>query len=186
MNSHTEPRLPKPTRIAVQPCPNCDSTRVRTERVEQTFGYGAEEDLVELTAVVHAHTCSDCGLVFAGSDAEDARHEAVCRHLGVLTPSEIREIRRQLGLSRRRLSEITGLGSASLARWETGRQVQSRASDRYLRLLAFAENVHRLQDVEVGREVAPPDGSRQPRLRVLVVTEEILAEKRTFRLRAAK
>jgi len=184
MNSQSESRPPSAKRPEAPFCPNCDSDRVRTERVQQTFGYGAGEAAVELTAWVRAHTCSDCGLVFAGSDAEDARHEAVCRHLGVMTPVEIRELRARLGFSRRRLSEISGLGSASLARWETGRQVPSRGSDRYLRLLAFAENVHRLEELEVGREIIPPDGSRQPQLRVLDVTERVLVEKRTFRLRA--
>ena len=54
----------------------------------------------------------------------------------MLTPWEIREIRKKHDLSRAAFAELTGLGAASLGRWETGALIQSLANDRYLRLLA--------------------------------------------------
>ena len=43
------------------------------------------------------------------------RHEAVCRHLGVLAPGEIRALRREHGMSRAAFARLTGFGEATLA-----------------------------------------------------------------------
>ena len=61
--------------------------------------------------------------------------EAVYRHHGLLSPWEIRAIRERRKLSRKAFAEITGLGEATIKRWETGAITQNRANDRYLRLL---------------------------------------------------
>ena len=46
-------------------------------------------EAVELTAQVPVRTCNACGFQFTDDVAEEARHEVVCRHLGVMTPKEI-------------------------------------------------------------------------------------------------
>ena len=56
-------------------------------------------------------------------------------HLGVLTATEIRELRAKYDLSRAELARITGLGESSIARWETREIIQNVANDRHLRLL---------------------------------------------------
>jgi len=48
-------------------------------------------------------------------------------------------------LTRERFAALTGIGTASLARWETGELIQSAGYDKYLRLLAFAGNLERLR-----------------------------------------
>ena len=53
------------------------------------FEYGAGESAVSLSANVVVHTCNDCDFEFTGPSAEAARHQAVCRHLGIMTPGEI-------------------------------------------------------------------------------------------------
>ena len=70
-------------------------------------------------------------------EGERLRHEAVCRHLGVLSPAEISGLRKGFGMSRAAFAELTGLGEASLGRWESGAVIQNRANDRYLRLLSL-------------------------------------------------
>ena len=76
------------------------------------------------------------------------QHEAVCRHLCVLAPKEVRGIRALHGMSRVAFAKVTGLGEATLNRWENGLLIQNRANDRYLRLLASPGNVQALQRME--------------------------------------
>lgn len=132
-------------------CEACGSDSVTTSQVDQVFTYGAGDNAVELTAAVPVYTCAACGLEYTDGAAEDLRHSAVCGHLGVLTPEEIRTLRRQgFAQSRTDFSALTGIGTASLARWESGSVVQSRAYDRYLRLLHDPTVADRLRAIASG------------------------------------
>jgi putative zinc finger/helix-turn-helix YgiT family protein len=126
-------------------CPSCEGelTSTRHERLE--FDYGQPPQQVRLSAVVPVSTCEGCGFSFTGEAAEVLIHEAVCRHLGVMTPSEIKGVREQLGLSRSDFAKLTRLGEASLARWERGSLVQNCANDQLLYLMRFPDNVDRLR-----------------------------------------
>lgn len=128
-----------------RPCPVCESADVKFTFEAQDFLYGVGEDEVELTADVHVGTCTECGFQFTGETAESARHEAVCRHHEVMTPNEIRTCRESYGLSRTAFTALTRLGSASLARWETGQLIQNAANDSLLFLMKFPENLARLK-----------------------------------------
>jgi len=112
----------------------CGTPGLKTELVRDPFIYGAGDDGVELVVDIPVRTCSSCG-PYTDDRAEDIRHDEVCRHLGVLTPTEIRDLRGQYGLSRAELARITGLGESSIARWETRDIIQNVGNDRYLRLL---------------------------------------------------
>ena len=50
-------------------------------------------------------------------------------------------------MTRARFAQVTGLGEASLNRWENGLTIQTRANDRYLRLLAYPEVMRQLEEV---------------------------------------
>ena len=126
-------------------CASCGASSVDTEMVVEEFAYGAGEDSVQLRATVPLRTCRDCGFQFTDHHAEGARHDAVCRHLGVMTPREVVAIRTRLGMTRAALSDLTRLGEASLARWEKGLLIQNAANDQLLYLLRFPENVERLR-----------------------------------------
>lgn len=127
-------------------CVNCGSSQVTKEWKRQTFQYGADDASVELAAEMPVYTCLSCGYQFAGPEAEDARHEAVCRHLGVLTPREIMAIREHGGLTRSQFTELTRIGIASLKRWEAGALVQNAANDELVYLMVFPDNVVRLRE----------------------------------------
>ena len=113
----------------------CGAPGLKTELVRDPFIYGAGSGAVELTADVPVHTCSRCRVSFTGEKAEIARHDAVCRHLEVLTPGEIRAIRVFYGMSRAAFARLTGFEELALARWERREIIQNTSSDRYLRLL---------------------------------------------------
>lgn len=52
-------------------------------------------------------------------------------------------------MTRAQFSEVTGLGEASLNRWENGINIQTHANDRYLRLLATPNAMRELQRLVV-------------------------------------
>lgn len=126
-------------------CFNCGSTDLERRRQLQTFQYGSGESAVELNADVPLFSCNKCGFEFAGPEAEEARQEAVYRHLGLLAPHEIVEIRTRAGMSRVEFADCTRIGIASIKRWESGAVLQNAANDELIYLMSFPENVERLQ-----------------------------------------
>jgi putative zinc finger/helix-turn-helix YgiT family protein len=52
---------------------------------------------------------------------------------GLLAPAEIREKRKQLGLTQEQLASYLKVAEETISRWETGRQIQQRHSDLILR-----------------------------------------------------
>ena len=149
-------------------CDMCGTPGLKTELVRDPFIYGAGDDGVELVVEIPVRTCSSCG-PYTDDHAEDIRHDEVCRHLGVLTPAEIRELRAKYDLSRAELARITGLGESSIGRWETREIIQNVGNDRYLRLLRdpaiflLAKSLASPEPVHADPGVLPPD--RVARLR---------------------
>ena len=128
-------------------CPACGGSHITTRDVEHRFPYGVGPSPTELMAIVPLHECEkeSCGVEFFAEELEDRRHEAVCRHLGVLTPKEIREIRGTL--SRQEFAHLTRFGEATIGRWERGELIQNAANDLLLRLLKFNDNLSRIKDM---------------------------------------
>jgi putative zinc finger/helix-turn-helix YgiT family protein len=116
-------------------CDECEAHAVRLSFREQRFQYGDGSDAVELRARVPVWECANCGHAYTDGDAEDFRHEAVCRHLGVLSPKQIRAIRERHNMSQAEFARVTGFGLASVKRWETGALIQNLSADRMLRLI---------------------------------------------------
>lgn len=167
-------------------CPQCGESAVTTYWHRHTFRYGLGESAVDLTVELPVRRCRSCEFEFLDYEAERLEHEAVCKHLGVLSPAEIERIRKSYGMSRAAFAEVTGLGEATLNRWENGIKVQTLANDRYLQLLARPENMRRLKSVCSAGQTPSPD-SKPPngKFRVLdLSTDERRAQKR-FHLRLA-
>ena len=167
-------------------CPECEGV-VETTRQEDVFRYGDGESAVNLPVILPVRRCRACGVEFLDHEAERIKHEALCKHFGVLTPWEIREIRKRHDLSQAAFSELTGLGAASLGRWETGALIQSLGNDRYLRLLAAPGGMDTLKAV-IERTRAEKEvehgflGRSGSRFRCLEPNEEIREEAHRFHL----
>ncbi len=163
----TMPRVASPPTVLHEldgpdTCDMCGTPGLRTELVRDPFIYGAGDDGVELVVDIPVRTCSSCG-PYTDDRAEDIRHDEVCRHLGVLTPTEIRDLRAKYDISRAELARITGLGESSIARWETREIIQNVGNDRYLRLLhdpaifLRAKSLASPEPVHAEPGVLPPD-----------------------------
>lgn len=134
----------------------------------QQFAYVDGEREYLLTASVPVVHCTACGESYAGEEAEIVQHEAVCRHLGRLTPGEIRGLRQRLGLSQAKLAEATGIGIASIKRWENGAVIQNASLDARLRTLETTNPARSGRPVpRFQTELAPElfEAARQFRLR---------------------
>ena len=167
-------------------CPLCGADEVTTSWRRHVFEYGSGESAVELAVNVPVRSCASCELEFLDEPAERLKHDAVCEHLGVLSPAEIRQIREDHGMSRVSFAQVTGLGEASLNRWENGLNIQTHANDRYLRLLKHPGIMRQLQ------ALAEPQAPPRPvvavvgeRFRALQVNSVVLREQENFRLRIA-
>ena len=92
-------------------------------------------------------------------------------------------------MSRAAFAEFTGLGEATIKRWETGTVAQNRANDRYLRLLDTALGWTLLKRL-VEREKEPmlrdhkPD-SENVRFPHLSHATDLYAQQEAFKLRSA-
>ena len=115
-------------------CPDCSGTFER-QWEDTTIPYGAGQDAADIPARLPLYTCLGCGLQTLDEEGERLQHEAVCGHLGILSPREIKTIREVHGMTRDEFAELTGIGESSLGRWERALNMQSVAYDRYLRLL---------------------------------------------------
>lgn len=127
-------------------CPSCGSYNVSSTPEVDHFKYGDKDDAATLSASICVHHCASCDFTFTAEDASEIRHEAVCRHLGVLTPTEVRRVRERHALSQAEFSELSKIGKASLARWENGVLIQNQANDNLLYLLTYNDNFERLRD----------------------------------------
>ncbi len=126
-------------------CLSCGSTKTTRRKEVDEFEYKHANETHSLSAEVDVYSCADCGFEFTDSSAEDARHNAVCEFLNVQPPKHVKAVRLQYGLTRAQMAEVSRIGDASLARWESGALIQSGAYDNYLYLLRYSENMERIQ-----------------------------------------
>ena len=126
-------------------CPVCESKKIVTRKLSETFPYGSGKEEVTLSAIVPVHSCQDCQFEFTDELADQEKHNAICQHLEVMTPRQISLIREQYNLSRAEFARVTRIGEASINRWENALLIQNSAMDQYLYLLSFPENFERVQ-----------------------------------------
>jgi putative zinc finger/helix-turn-helix YgiT family protein len=100
--------------------------------------YVVNGEKVVIEGVSHL-ACPSCGEVvlrYADSKALQAQAiEAYRRSHRLLGAADIRDLRRQLGLTQQQLAALLKLGLNTVSRWESGRNVQNEAMDVLLRLL---------------------------------------------------
>ena len=123
------------TQVAARVCEFCNVAGATLSHELHEFDYGNGADAVALSVPVPVWSCAACGEQVMDGEAEDLIHETVCRHLGRLTPGELRTLRSAFALRQEDLAALTGYGTASIKRWEAGSQIQSEAVDKHLRLV---------------------------------------------------
>ena len=100
----------KITRIEVR-IPNPDGTGV-AERVPVDVPVKWDAELKEWLLTEEAHQLID---------------NTKARHMGLISPAELREMRTRFRLTQRQIGELLQVGEKSYTRWETGRSRPSRS-----------------------------------------------------------
>ncbi len=122
-------------------CPNCEkiSPLELVKRAEE-FNVRGEVIVVE----VEYYHCLECGDDFENSKTSIGPYNVAYREYrsrkGMLQPEEIRKLRNQRGFTQKELSDLLGIGIATLNRYENG-ALQSDAHDRSIRLVMESRNL---------------------------------------------
>lgn len=122
-------------------CPKCRKKEVRPALVSYRCDMTHDGQLhtVEVPQL-SVPRCGNCGELVFNDDAEAQIRRALRTQLRLLTPEEIQTARTGLGLSQAALADRLGVTEATISRWETEAQIQSRALDNLLRVFfAFPE-----------------------------------------------
>ena len=165
-------------------CGECGSKKINTILQSYKFPYGVGDDAIELSCEIPIRKCTDCGFSFMDGEAEDLCHAAICEHLGVMSPEQIKELRVLYKLTQTQFCEITKLGEATLSRWERGIVIQNSAYDNYLYLLGFRENLDRLQQRQKQNilTMLTPIEKIQSSFREMEITEDLIRKQEEFEL----
>ena len=128
-------RPPDNSTLPADACLSC-GTMMRERKGKLSFPVNGEK--VQVPDSLHLR-CPKCGEVMLRLD--DMRHlresalELYRKKYGLLSADEIRSLRERLALTQGALARLLHLGSNTLSRWESGRNVQSAAMDMLLRLI---------------------------------------------------
>ena len=125
-------------------CPNCQQKTVSP--VQKDYSLTAEHDGIGYEVIIRSAsvpTCSRCGQAIITNDLARQISNELCRMVGLLSPEKIRTKREELGMSQAQLAATLRVAEATLIRWETGMQLQSRAMDLLLRLYFESADVRK-------------------------------------------
>lgn len=119
-------------------CPFCSGTLVE-KKVTETFTYKGKT--LEYPDYL-IHECSSCSEELVGQKTMKSSARRLREFYkevdGLLSASQVRQIRLRLGLNQDAASELLGGGGKSFARYENSEVVQSLAMDNLLRILDHA------------------------------------------------
>lgn len=115
-------------------CAMCGATQVEFLEATETVAYKGE-----ILSVPMAYTlCKSCGHEFVGAEQIKANDKVVLaakRNVdGLLTPVQIRQLRKKLGLTQAQAAVFFGGGRNAFSKYERGEVAQSEAMDKLLRL----------------------------------------------------
>ena len=118
-----------------QQCPICRKGKLEQKTVIQTFTYKGQKFKYEQPGMY----CSSCGeAILDNSDMEIVEpllYDFRAKVDGYLTTSDIRRIRKKLGLTQKQAAEIFGGGHNAFSRYESGATRPPKSTDNLLRLL---------------------------------------------------
>jgi len=77
------------------------------------------------------------------------------RHMGLLSPEEMKDLRTRLGLTQKQIAELLQIGAKSWSRWENGRERPSRSMNILIRALNDGKvDMNYLRSVSSGSRVS--------------------------------
>ena len=93
--------------------------------------------------------CPVCNEEYLDSKALDRVQEEKYRALNLLTPDQLKTLRKNLNLTQTDMAGLLGVGEKSYFRWENGLSIQSRSIDKYIKLVyENPANVRHLKELQ--------------------------------------
>ena len=159
--ARTPKRTPNAGRSFPWHCRHCGKPEV----VLQTIEYEAE---IRHDGRLHSFTipalelpiCGACGAKVFTEKVDAQENEALRAHLNLLTPAQIRDGIKRVGMTQKEAAARLGIAEATLSRWLNETQIQSRAMDNLLRAFFALPEVRSAlrgesQDPELGLSDVP-------------------------------
>lgn len=116
-------------------CSFCKNGLMQNETRKETYEYKDKEIQINQSALY----CSSCDeAILEGKDLKNIEkelHDFKAKVDGFLTSSDVRKIRKKLGITQKEAAEIFGGGPNAFSRYESGKALQIKATDNLLRLL---------------------------------------------------
>jgi putative zinc finger/helix-turn-helix YgiT family protein len=163
-------------------CECCGSTNVSVDLHDSQFEYKHNKNIVVLDVQLPVYTCTDCDFAYTAKEAELLKHNVICKYLDILTPDEISTLRGNYNLTVNELAKLTGIGSASLTRWEAGKLHQSKSHDTLLRLLCKKVVMGELINLRKVPQYSGIASESAPNFLFLVSNKQINEKAAKFRL----
>lgn len=120
-----------------------------------------------ITITVPCHISEESGEIFLGGKALRMIDKTKARHMGLMLPKEIKNLRIRLGLNQNEISELLQIGAKSYSRWENGRERPSRSINILLRALDDGKiDIEYLQSIQTSipdkNSIIYPTTKQQP------------------------
>lgn len=91
----------------------------------------AETIMVEVEALKDPHD----GEIYLNGETLERLDRIKARRMGILLPSDSRELRERLSMTQAQMADLLGIGEKSYSRWETGRERLSHSINKLLAAL---------------------------------------------------
>jgi putative zinc finger/helix-turn-helix YgiT family protein len=141
------------TEVRIKTCYDCGSTMQGTRTYYRYTECGLDSVTLENIFVFR---CGKCGAIVPEIPAIGELHHVIVLMLikkdKLLSPQEIKFLRKMAGLNGRELSATLGASASTISRWENGSRKISKKADAALRLVCFAGM---LQDILRDKDIVP-------------------------------
>lgn len=125
-----------------RPCPECGKIKVQPA----TIAYDAEvkhdgREYAFRIPKLNVLKCASCGEVLFDNTTDEQISQGLREHLNLLSPQQIREGLKTLGLMQKEFGDRIGVAPETISRWLSGSHIQSRAMDNLMRLFFELDSV---------------------------------------------
>src|SRR5438105_4099422 len=111
-----------------------ERTRIKFPVAIPTVDGSTVQNTIEIEIEVLRDPIS--GEVFLDDKARGKIEKVKARHMGLMLPEDIAELREQLGVTQKRMAQLLQIGEKSYCRWETGNERPARSTNLILAALA--------------------------------------------------
>ena len=123
-------------------CPECGKVEVQPAIIPYDAEVKHDGRLYAFRIpALQVNKCAACGEVLFSNVTDDQISQALREHLTLLSPRQIRDALRALGLKQKDLGDRIGVAPETISRWISGTHIQSRAMDNLMRLFFAFDNV---------------------------------------------